>query len=307
METLIFKSSPNVATTYAHLKKEVHATLVQGRQGIEKTKVRTYWQTGKLIHEHVLLHQKRAGYGKQVVGQLALDLEVSDTVLYRCLEFARAYPMFAGRQILTWSHYRALLTVADKKKRALWEARALTLGWSAEELELKIRAEKQKTKLLSKLKKVQALDPPPLGALYQYQVRVMTAGEEKVDLGFQIYVSPEKANGFQQTKTPSYTYRALVERVVDGDTLAVEIDLGFGTITRQKLRLQAIDCPEMNTRAGVRAKAFVERELKSVHWITIKTSRSDKYDRYLADVVYGENKFLNQRLLDEGLAVTAQG
>jgi endonuclease YncB( thermonuclease family) len=133
-----------------------------------------------------------------------------------------------------------------------------------------------------------------------------------------------------------YTYKAHIERVIDGDTIKVQIDLGFDIWNRQTLRLRGIDAFELNTGAGKRGKEFVEAALKHEPFVTIKTSREDKYDRYLADVFYGrrqmsevrsqtteirsqkrarsnlisdlrplssESKHLNQRLLDEKLAV----
>jgi hypothetical protein len=57
----------------------------------------------------LLLHKERADYGAQVVPKLARDLGVSDTVLYRCPRFARAFPILAARPELSWAHYRALL------------------------------------------------------------------------------------------------------------------------------------------------------------------------------------------------------
>ena len=99
----------------------------------------------------------------------------------------------------------------------------------------------------------------------------------------------------------NYTYQAAVERVIDGDTLKAHIDLGLGLYTAQRLRLRGIDCPEITTPQGERAKRFVQKLLKGAQTITIVTYKSDKYDRYLADVWIGE-KFLNQQLLDEGLA-----
>ncbi len=86
--------------------------------------------------------------------------------------------------------------------------------------------------------------------------------------------------------------------------VVVYVDLGFSTYSRQKLRLRGIDTPEIGTPEGIEAKAFVEGKLKRSKIITIRTYRKDKYDRYLADVFVGSKEvFLNQRLLDEGLAV----
>ena len=115
-----------------------------------------------------------------------------------------------------------------------------------------------------------------------------------------------------------YTYRATVEEVVDGDTLWVGIDCGFGVWVRQKLRLRGIDTPELPGAAGRRAKAFVEKALGQVPFVVVTTTRPDKYDRYLSDLfhlpgatdpekVLSEGRFLNQQLLDEGLAVRFEG
>jgi endonuclease YncB( thermonuclease family) len=62
----------------------------------------------------------------------------------------------------------------------------------------------------------------------------------------------------------------------------------------------------MDTPEGRRAKRFVEFELKDVPYIIITSSKSDKYDRYLADIHYNvkaEERFLNNVLLERGFAV----
>ena len=111
----------------------------------------------------------------------------------------------------------------------------------------------------------------------------------------------------------------------------VNIDLGFGNWMRQKLRLRGIDAPEISTQKGQKAKQFVEAVLKDIPFVIIKTHGSDKYDRYLVDIFYPplelrrtgsplkfrrtglqdelnpqvvleQGIFLNQQLLDLGLA-----
>ncbi len=110
-----------------------------------------------------------------------------------------------------------------------------------------------------------------------------------------------------------YTYMALVERVIDGDTIWLNIDLGFSCWSRQKVRLRGIDCLELLTKKGLEAKAFVEAKLKEVSFVIVKTYKDDKYGRYLTDVFYSKDKsdflvaleqgtYLNQELLDKGLA-----
>ena len=87
-----------------------------------------------------------------------------------------------------------------------------------------------------------------------------------------------------RTQKDLFTYNAYVERVIDGDTLKVRIDLGFDTWHRETLRLRDIDCPEMDTKEGQEAKAFAQSYIKDASLIIVRSSRSDKYDRYLADV-----------------------
>jgi endonuclease YncB( thermonuclease family) len=119
----------------------------------------------------------------------------------------------------------------------------------------------------------------------------------------------------EKTTKDLFTYQASVLRVVDGDTLYVEIDLGFGITIEQYLRLRGIDAPEINTKAGKRAALFVKNELKDAPFIILQSSRSDRWDRYLADVFYtvngstkggsasgGEERYLNNFLLLHGLA-----
>jgi len=104
-----------------------------------------------------------------------------------------------------------------------------------------------------------------------------------------------------------FTYKATVEKIVDGDTLRVVVDLGFNTRTRQYLRLRGIDCPEKDTEEGKRAANFVRARIKTADEILLSSSQSDKYDRYLADVFFtdqnGEEQYLNNLLLGKGLAV----
>jgi endonuclease YncB( thermonuclease family) len=117
-----------------------------------------------------------------------------------------------------------------------------------------------------------------------------------------------------------FTYQAKLERLIDADTPVVVIDCGFKTESLQTLRLRGIDAPELNTRLGRKAKRFVEKLLKPCPFIVVKTykDRSDKYDRYLVDVYFkageldphkvaAQGEFLNQKLLDAGLAKVYKG
>jgi micrococcal nuclease len=104
-------------------------------------------------------------------------------------------------------------------------------------------------------------------------------------------------------------YDALVTRVVDGDTVDVEIDLGFGVVKKERLRLWGINTPEVRgeeREAGLVSDLEVRKKIAQ-RWIVIDTTEGyGKFGRCLA-VIYVEQKNgdmlnLNQWLVDEGFA-----
>jgi len=105
----------------------------------------------------------------------------------------------------------------------------------------------------------------------------------------------------------TFVYNVHDIRVVDGDTLEATIDLGFHISFKTKLRLYGINCPELSTNKGKKAKAFVEQMINGADKVQIQTikNRQGKYGRYLA-IVYiyknGQAINLNKLLLDKGLA-----
>lgn len=95
-------------------------------------------------------------------------------------------------------------------------------------------------------------------------------------------------------ETSLHTYRCDVLRVLDGDTIDVNVDLGFGVFTRQRLRIFGVNSPEKNTDAGKDALLFVSDLLYQSSDVVIRTmkqsSKSDaekreKFGRYLVNLV----------------------
>lgn len=116
---------------------------------------------------------------------------------------------------------------------------------------------------------------------------------------------------FRKASELLYTYKATVVRVIDDDTLWAHVDLGFRFWTTRKLRFRGIDAAEIGK--GKQASDFVKRTLARVPFVVIKVSGRDKFGRPLIDLFYleetedrekvlREGKFLNQELLDLGLA-----
>ena len=90
------------------------------------------------------------------------------------------------------------------------------------------------------------------------------------------------------SKNGEHTYLAELERVVDGDTVHVKLDLGFGIKHREILRLAKINAAEADTAAGKRATAALKEILKDAPFLIVKTNKTDIYGRYVADVFFGK-------------------
>lgn len=108
---------------------------------------------------------------------------------------------------------------------------------------------------------------------------------------------------------PCYRYRAELERVVDGDTYDLRIDLGFGVWTIQRVRLRGIDTPEVTgetRQRGLNASWYAEDRLESAQAIVVETyklpdgQRDVKtLGRYVADV-WVDGVLLSRLLRDAG-------
>ena len=86
-----------------------------------------------------------------------------------------------------------------------------------------------------------------------------------------------------------YTYRAKVISVYDGDTVTLEVDLGFNVKIKEKFRLLGINAPEVRGKEkveGKKSRDYLRAFLKGreVHVATMK-DRKGKYGRYLATLV----------------------
>jgi len=118
-----------------------------------------------------------------------------------------------------------------------------------------------------------------------------------------------------------YQYKAKIARVVDGDTIYVDVDLGFFLRQVMNLRLKGVDTPEIRgpeREQGLISKQFVEDTLAACPAVVIRTYKLGKYGRYIADIWYkagsddpdeilASGTLLNQELLDRGLAQADEG
>ena len=114
-----------------------------------------------------------------------------------------------------------------------------------------------------------------------------------------------------------YTYKAKLDRVIDGDTIDVNIDLGFDITVHKRVRLGGIDTPESRTRdleekkRGLAAK-YRLTEILDKGSLVVESKEVGKYGRVLGVLtIYPDNLDLpinvNETLVSEGHAVEYNG
>ena len=122
-------------------------------QAVNIALVQRNWLLGYRIAEEELGGQERSEYGLQVIKKLSKELTnrygkgYDRGTLYRCLKFYKMFPEIVatlGQQsgaILSWSHYRILLQVEDKKARDWYEKEATEQAWSVRTLQRNISSQ----------------------------------------------------------------------------------------------------------------------------------------------------------------------
>ena len=112
---------------------------------------------------------------------------------------------------------------------------------------------------------------------------------------------------------PQYTYKAIVERVVDGDTVYLLVDCGFNIMRKERIRFYGVDAWETRGEEredGLKAKEFVQYHLPVGSECVVRTGKEQgKFGRYLGEIFVNDKRMasdtirsLNEMLLEEGHA-----
>ena len=115
-----------------------------------------------------------------------------------------------------------------------------------------------------------------------------------------------------------YQYKAKILKVVDGDTVEIDLDLGFNIVlSNQKVRMVGVDTPESRTAnkeekpRGMLSKKKLAEKLPAGSWVTIETVKSDnnddKFGRILGIFILDDGTRVNQWLIDNNYAVPYMG
>lgn len=110
-----------------------------------------------------------------------------------------------------------------------------------------------------------------------------------------------------------YEYKATVKRIIDGDTLVLDIDLGFYMFMNEtKIRLYGLDTPEMNSEdpllrlQAIMATRYLFDNLQVGEKVVIKTilDKREKYGRLLATIIKKDGLNINEGLIQNKLAIS---
>ena len=112
-----------------------------------------------------------------------------------------------------------------------------------------------------------------------------------------------------------YEYRVKkIVKVVDGDTIDIEIDLGFSLTKKERCRVAGIDTPECRTRNkeekqyGLAAKVYMTGLLKNAKELKVRTEKDGKYGRMLGWFYADDQELsLNEQMVVDGYAWSYDG
>ena len=113
-----------------------------------------------------------------------------------------------------------------------------------------------------------------------------------------------------------YTYFVKsIDRIVDGDTIDISIDLGFDLTKKERVRLAGIDTPEKRTKnqkekeMGYQATEFLEMHLMEATKLTVRTEKDGKFGRMLGWLYKTDEDTtsINQIMIDKGYAWAYDG
>lgn len=262
----------NEISAYSGLLKDLKNILQTGQaqalKQLQETRAQTYWQMGKRLSQTPEVKQQK-NIPPVWVERFLRDLGLSKSHLYRILKFYQTYPKGLPKthqkNPLSWGAHVALLPLQDEVERNFYLQKAVEQSWTVQQLKDALKQNLYQNSLL------------PSG-------KTNKKGKTKL----------------KRPTTGLYLYTAVIERVVDGDTLIASIDLGFDVWKKQRLRLKAIDCPELKTKEGLAAKAFVEETLAPLEVVILKTYKMDLHGRFVTDVFFKQGETNQDKVFESG-------
>jgi len=275
-------------TNYTKLLTDLREMLASGQQSaqaaLNEIRLSTYWLMGQRLAQDKQLADAATDSGN-FIDRIATDLGLDPSLIYRIIQFYHLWPDAVPRH---------------------QDTPALSWTHIVELLSIKDDAERQ---------------------FYFETASTQNWGRAALRKAIQkdLYKTiqlPATTSALKRDPSPLYVYKAIVQNVIDGDTLLVRIDLGFDVWVDKHIRFRGINTGELTERGvpivgatdrAKQAKVYVQDKLKDIPFVVIKTYKTDMYGRFVADVFYHptltkredvatKGIFLNDEILKAGLA-----
>ena len=204
----------------------------QAYSAINSAMVEAYWKMGKRIVEEEQQGQARADYGKQLLKSLSKALTeefgkgFSVNSLYYYRQFYQAFPekLPTVWGILTWSHYKRLLSVSDPKARTWYLKEAAEQMWSYRTLDRNIGSQYYHRLLLSQHKEA-----------VEEEMKSQTRPYQQADQ-LEFIKNPTVAEFIGLSPNSDFTETDLESAIIDNlQKFLLELGKGFSFVARQKL------------------------------------------------------------------------
>ena len=214
------------------VKEIVARARKQAYSAINSAMVEAYWKMGKRIVEEEQQGQARADYGKQLLKSLSKALTeefgkgFSVNSLYYYRQFYQAFPekLPTVWGILTWSHYKRLLSVSDPKARTWYLKEAAEQMWSYRTLDRNIGSQYYHRLLLSQHK-----------AAVEEEMKSQTRPYQQADQ-LEFIKNPTVAEFIGLSPNSDFTETDLESAIIDNlQKFLLELGKGFSFVARQKL------------------------------------------------------------------------
>ena len=267
------------------VKEIVARARKQAYSAINSAMVEAYWKMGKRIVEEEQQGQARADYGKQLLKSLSKALTeefgkgFSVNSLYYYRQFYQAFPekLPTVWGILTWSHYKRLLSVSDPKARTWYLKEAAEQMWSYRTLDRNIASQYYERLLLSQHKEHVVAE-----------MQALTLPFEKDRMEF--IKNPTVAEFIGLSPNSDFSETELEGAIIGNlQKFLLELGKGFSFVARQKLiRTEKRDYFIDLVFYNYILKSFVLIDLKTATITHQDVGQMDMYVRMYDEQVRGE-------------------
>lgn len=221
------KTTKPIESTYKSIKEVLEQARAQSYRAVNFAMVQAYWNIGRIIVEEEQKGKTKAGYGKQLIAELAKSLKADfgkgfdQSNLWHMRSFYLAFPILdAVRRELTWTHYRLLLKVERQEVRQFYLDECIVTNWSTRQLERQINSFYYERLLSSRNK-----------GLVKAEIKKLEPGPTPQDIIKDPYVL--EFLGLKENK--AYLENELEQGLIDKlHDFLLELGKGFSFVARQK-------------------------------------------------------------------------